>query len=83
MPAKRAIYSIRDNVLDAFNRAVPQQERSKLVEAFLRRHVQSMESRLEDAARAIEADPDYRDLAEDVASVTSETALRLPVHEQG
>ena len=42
MSAKRAIYSIKENVLADFNRAVPQQERSKLVEAFMRRHVQSM-----------------------------------------
>lgn len=83
MSAKRAIYSIKENVLADFNRAVPQQERSKLVEAFMRRHVQSMETRLEEAARAIEADPDYRDLAEDVANLTAETALRLPLHEQG
>jgi hypothetical protein len=78
MTAKRAIYSITDHVLEDFNRVVPQQERSKLLEGFMRRHVETLEAQLEAAAKAIELDPAYRDLQADVAGMTVETALRLP-----
>lgn len=82
MPAKRAIISISDSVLDSFNRAVPLKDRSRIVEGYMRKHVRSAESKLEEAAKAIEADPDYVDVMGDVAALTAETATRL-IHEQG
>lgn len=77
MSSKRAIYSINVSVLDDFNRAVPLRDRSKIVENFMQKHVQIQEAQLEAAAKAIEADADYRELMQDVAAMTTETALRL------
>ena len=77
MSTKRAIFSISDTILDEFNRTVPLRDRSKIVENFMQKHVQSRESALEAAAKAIEADADYRELMQDVAAMTTETALRL------
>jgi hypothetical protein len=81
MSAKRAIFSITSTVLDDFNRSVPIRDRSKIVESFMRKHVQSQEAQLEAAAKAIEADADYNDIMQDAAALTNETALRLPPHD--
>jgi hypothetical protein len=67
MPAKRAIFSINETILNDFNRSVPLQQRSKVVERLMKAHVQM-------------ADANYRELMEDAALLAGETAARLPSH---
>ncbi len=60
---------------------MPPRDRNKTAQKFMQKHLQSPESQLEAAAKAIEADADYGELMLDVATLTSETTLRSPPEE--
>ena len=78
---QRAVFLIKDDVLDRFNRSVPIRTRSRIIEAFMLEHLARNQSTIEKAARLMAADPSYRDASEDADSFAVATLNRLDHHE--
>ena len=74
---QRAVFLIKADILDRFNRSVPVRNRSRVVEAFMLEHLARGQSAIEKAARLIEADPSYRDVTGDADSFALSTFNRL------
>lgn len=68
MPAtKRAVYSIRTDILDRFNAAYQGRERSKMIERMMLRALDAEENDIAAAAAQIESDPElasYRETSD-------------------
>lgn len=68
MPAtKRAVYSIRSDILDRFNAAYQGRERSKMIERMMLRALDAEENEIAAAAAQIESDPElasYRETSD-------------------
>ncbi|MEF3368023.1 hypothetical protein V3H18_15925 [Methylocystis sp. 9N] len=68
MPAtKRAVYSIRSDILDRFNAAYQGRERSKMIERMMLRVLDAEENEIAAAAAQIESDPElasYRETSD-------------------
>jgi hypothetical protein len=75
MPASRASYTIEPEVLSRFNAVVPQGERSKVIETYMK---QALESRERDAAAIAEefmTHPDFAGARAECA-IVGESALK-------
>ncbi len=68
MPAtKRAVYSIRTDILDRFNAAYQGRERSRMIERMMLRALDAEENDIAAAAAQIEGDPElasYRETSD-------------------
>ena len=75
----RALFSIKDEVLDRFRAIVPNRERSKVVEALMLKEIALREERrereIEKIARMVETDPAFakvRGVSADVDAVAGD-----------
>jgi hypothetical protein len=75
--SERAFYSIDTSVLQAFNRLVGPQQRSKIVERLMIQHISGQSDAIAEAARAIENDPSYASVMADSGAFGFENLERL------
>ena len=83
---QRAFYSINDDVLERFNALVPPHRRSRTVQELIAKHVDEHDSKLIQAARLIETDPEYaglKEVSEDADAWGFATLTRLENNEPG
>lgn len=67
MPAGRASYTIEPEVLSRFNEMVPSGERSKIVEAFMKKALAMRSRQLEAIAEEFVTHPDFAQVRADSA----------------
>ena len=81
MPAGRASYTIEPEVLSRFNAIVPQGERSKVVEAYMRQALERRESDISAIAQEFMTHPDFAEARAECA-ILSESALKDGLDDQ-
>jgi hypothetical protein len=77
---KRAVYSIRSEVLDRFNAAYQGRERSRMIERLMLRALEAEENEIAAIASQIENDPDlatYREVSDWADANAADTLARF------
>jgi hypothetical protein len=77
---KRAVYSIRTDVLDRFNATFHGRERSCVVERMMMRAIEAEEDEIAAAAKQIESDPEFASVRE-VSEWADAHALDVLAHD--